>query len=136
MSRPKNSHASTSVTTKPTVKIPLGTCRSPLASTSATAGRSATSTINQFRSMHRAGRLVQSLPDAVAGLVEFGHAAHHAEIGPWTRQRHVNDLLHHAVLHHHDAVGDQHRLVEVVGDEQNGLAGTAMDVEQLRLHGF
>ena len=37
-------------------------------------------------------------------------------------------------LHHHDAVGDQHRLVEVVGDEQDGLAGAGVDVEQLGLH--
>ena len=33
-------------------------------------------------------------------------------------------------FHHHDAVGDQHRLVEVVGDEDDGLAGAGVNVEQ------
>ena len=39
-------------------------------------------------------------------------------------------------LHDHDAVGEQHRLVEIVGDEQDGLAGAGVDVEQLGLHGL
>ena len=45
----------------------------------------------------------------------------------------VDDLLHAAVLHHHHAVGEQHRLVEIVGDEQDGLFGAGMDLQQLAL---
>ena len=37
-------------------------------------------------------------------------------------------------VHHHDAVGDQHRLVEIVGDEQDGLLGAGVDFQQFGLH--
>ena len=56
------------------------------------------------------------------------------DIAARPRQRHIHDLLHGAVLHHHHAVGEQHRLVEIVGDEQDGLAGARVDVDQFALH--
>ena len=79
---------------------------------------------------------MQGLPHAIARLGELRRAAHDAEVGARTRQRHGHDLLHAAVLDHHDAVGDQHGLVEIVGDEQDGLLGARVDVEQLGLHGL
>ena len=48
----------------------------------------------------------------------------------------VDDLLQPAVLHHHDPVGEQHRFVEIVGDEQDRLLGAGMDVEQFALQAF
>ena len=47
------------------------------------------------------------------------------------------DLVHdlaRARAHHIDAVGEEHRLVDVVGDEDHGLAQLAPDVEQPLLH--
>ena len=48
----------------------------------------------------------------------------------------VDDFLQAAVLHHHHAVGEQHRFVEIVGDEEDGLFGAVMDVQQLALQGL
>src|SRR3954471_12815549 len=44
------------------------------------------------------------------------------------------DLLDPALAHHHDAVGQRHRLVLVVGDEDRGGADGALDLAQLDLH--
>ena len=44
--------------------------------------------------------------------------------------------MHAAVLHNHDAVGDQHRFVEVMSDEQDRLAGSRMDVQKFALKRF
>src|SRR5262245_8231778 len=83
-------------------------------------------------SVHR-GAVMDCSPDLVARLGEFGRAAHYAEIRARMLQRHVHDFLHAAILHDHDAVSDQDRFVEVVGDEQDRLAGAAMDRQQLAL---
>ena len=44
------------------------------------------------------------------------------------------DLDDPAVAHHRDAVAEAHRLVEVVGDEDDRLARASLQVEQLVLH--
>ena len=67
--------------------------------------------------------VVQRPPDVVARRRRIPGAARDAEIAARPRQRHVEDFLDPALAHDHDAVGDQHRLVEIVGDEQDGLAG-------------
>src|SRR5258706_5017348 len=81
--------------------------------------------------MHRAGRAMHGLPDPVADLGEFLSAAHQPEIAARPRQRHLEHLLHHALAHHDDAVGEQNRLVEIMRDEEDRLLGARLDVEQL-----
>ena len=52
------------------------------------------------------------------------------------RERHLQDLAdarRRAVGHHHHAVGEQHRLVDVVRDHQHRGAGLADDAHQLVL---
>ena len=88
------------------------------------------------RSAQPARGVVQRLPHVIAGVGELLGAAHDAEIAARTRQRHLQDLLDAALTHDHDAVGDQHRFVEIMGDEQDGLAGAGMDLQQLLLHGL
>ena len=66
--------------------------------------------------MHRR-RIMQHAPDLVSGFGEFGAAAHDGEIGARTLVRHVHNILHVAVHHDDDAIGDQHRFIEVMGDE-------------------
>ncbi len=44
------------------------------------------------------------------------------------------DLLDAALTHHDDAVGQRHRLVLIVGDEDRGGADGALDLTQLDLH--
>lgn len=44
------------------------------------------------------------------------------------------DLDDLAVLHQDDAAAERHRLVEVVGDEHDGLAELGLQLAQLRLH--
>src|SRR3546814_6734557 len=39
-----------------------------------------------------------------------------------------------AGAHHHDAVGEEHRLVDVVGDEHHGVPELAPDLQQVLLH--
>ena len=72
-------------------------------------------------------------PDLVTGLGEFGRAAHGDEIATRPRQRHGHDVVHLTPAHDDDAVGDQHGLVEVVGDEDDRLAGAGVEVEQFGL---
>ena len=52
-----------------------------------------------------------------------------------TRQIDVDDRLDAAgrARQHHDAVGEEHRLLHAVGDEQHGLAVALPDLEQLVL---
>ncbi|MFD2407595.1 hypothetical protein ACFSVK_20645 [Azorhizophilus paspali] len=59
-----------------------------------------------------------------------------AQLGePRTRQRHLDDLLDPSrpVGHHRDAVGEEDRLIEAVGDEHNGLLVPVPDAQQLAL---
>src|SRR5438128_1468717 len=44
------------------------------------------------------------------------------------------DLLHAPGVHHHDAIGERHRLGLVVGDEDRGGAHGALDLPELDLH--
>ena len=46
------------------------------------------------------------------------------------------NFLHTTMFHHDNPVGDQNRLIQVVRDKENGLPGTGMDIEQLRLQRF
>ena len=45
-----------------------------------------------------------------------------------------SDLHDATVAHHSDAVAKEHRLVEVVRDEDDGLTQGRVEVEQLLLH--
>src|SRR5215831_10418868 len=92
-----------------------------------------------LRSMHRAHsvrRSVQRLPHVIPGLGEFLGAADDSEVPPRSPQRNLQHLLDTTFPHDHDAVGDQHGFVEIVGDEQYRLARAHMDLQQLLLHGF
>src|SRR5262245_52453304 len=101
MSRPSISHAPSSTTSEPMVMTQLGSGRRGLASAGASpCAFSTTSTIWRL--------IMQRFPHAIAGIGEVGGAPHNAEIGPRAAERHGHDLLHHAVLHHHDPVGDQY----------------------------
>ena len=53
----------------------------------------------------------------------------------WARERHVDVGFDRAWprAHHQDAVGEDHRLVDTVGDEQHRLAGRLPEAEQLVL---
>ena len=52
------------------------------------------------------------------------------------RHRHLDQLLHLAGMRrqHQDAVGEEDRLVEIVGDEDDGDVDLAPDFQQMRLH--
>ena len=57
-------------------------------------------------------------------------------VAAWPRER-QHDILDHAAgpcAHHDDAVGEEQRLVDVVGDEHGGRRDLAPDVEQDLLH--
>ena len=59
-----------------------------------------------------------------AGDVQIGRLRIHLGRGP--------DLLHHAVLHHHDAIGQRQCLVLIVGDVDGGAIELAVDAPNLR----
>src|SRR5262252_4789351 len=116
MSRPKNSHTSRSTTTEAVVMTQAGSGRrraSVSGSAGAAGGDAVLPAISTMRiSMHRRRVGVQRLPDAIAGVGEFLGAARATKVAARTRQRHLHDLLDPPLAHHHDAVGDQRRLVE------------------------
>jgi len=60
----------------------------------------------------------------------------HVVLPPGARQVDVDDPAHlpGAARQHQDPVGEQHRLVEVVGDEHDRLAGLGPDPHELFLH--
>src|SRR3989344_5320253 len=66
---------------------------------------------------------------AELGAVELQRAARPGH-------RHLDELLHLARvgLEHQDAVGQVHRLIQVVRDEQDGDVDVAPDLQQVRLH--
>src|ERR1700693_4546893 len=87
-------------------------------------------------SMKGLGGLMQGQPHPIAPGRKFWHAAHDAGIGSRPRQRHCHDLLHPPALQDNNSVGDQHRLVEIIGYEQYGFLRPRVDIEELRLHGL
>src|SRR5579884_1732874 len=118
MSRPKYSQNASSRAIAKIVTAQRGTPRfvsRVSLSTGSAAGRlSARSTMRPSMQARRggAGAGVDRLPDVIARPGEFVGAADFGEIVARPRQRHGDDLLHAAVLHHHDAVGEQHRLIQ------------------------
>src|SRR6266478_3773282 len=84
-------------------------------------------------SVKRRLRDAQRAPDAVPRLSERGLRADGSEVAARSRQLHVEDLLHLPVAHHHDTIGEQYRLVEIMGDEEDRLAGSRVDLQQLCL---
>src|SRR5208282_5043591 len=58
---------------------------------------------------------MHAAPDAIAGLDELGRTADRRQILAGASERHLDDLLHPARAHYYHAVGQRHRLVEIVG---------------------
>ena len=87
-----------------------------------------------FRHAQALGLLLDHLPDGVLELDEPRVALD----GQRTRalERHVEHALDAAGprAHHHDPIGQVHRLVDLVRDEQHCLARARPDLEELRLH--
>src|SRR5262245_58851045 len=68
--------------------------------------------------------LVQELEHALAAL-KVGGIGGKLEPAPRPHERHVEhlaDMRGRSVGHHHDAIREQHRLVDVMGDHQPGVA--------------
>src|SRR5215510_3274342 len=80
-------------------------------------------------------RVADQLPDGAADLLELGFTAKLRQILARIAERNLHDALDAARprAHHHDPVAQIDGFVEVVGDEQNGLAGLALDPQQLQL---
>src|SRR3954452_6611290 len=76
---------------------------------------------------------VDGAPQPVARLAKRRAASHGFDIATRTRQRHVHDLVHTAMLHDHHAVGEQHGLIEIVRHEQDRFLRALMDGGQLAL---
>src|SRR2546423_8287932 len=106
MSRPKNSQPAMTTMSDRMVTAQRGMAKPRVVRPAVSARRELRDSTLSTMLMHRAGRAVHGLPDAVADLGEFGTSAHQAEIAARPRQLHLDDLLHHALAHHHDAVGE------------------------------
>src|SRR3546814_11690421 len=71
-------------------------------------------------------------PNRTAPLFPYT-TLYRADVAAVARQVDVDDLLQPAAAHDDDPVGQQHGLVEVVGDEQDRLSRTLVNVDELAL---
>src|SRR3984893_262935 len=85
------------------------------------------------QSLHR-DFVLQGLPDRKLKVIELRRHPH--LVIARTRQRNVEQPLGLArpLGHHHDPIGEIHRLLDLMGDEQTRLAGLLPDLQQLDLH--